>query len=88
MRTESTIKRWGNGLALRISGPMRDIPGFEEGMGVEVEIHADGLFIRRKVPAGPLPYSEQELVASLKETLADNKVSDWLEDTRPGEEDF
>ena len=33
MRTESTIKRWGNGLALRISGPMRDIPGFEEGMG-------------------------------------------------------
>lgn len=54
MRTESTIKRWGNGLALRISGLMLDIPGFEEGMGVE--IHAGGLFIRRKVPADPLPY--------------------------------
>ncbi|WBA83220.1 hypothetical protein [Endozoicomonas sp. GU-1] len=88
MRTESTIKRWGNGLALWISGPMRDIPGFEEGMGVEVEIHADGLFIRRKVPAEPLPYSEEELVASLQETLADNNVSDWLEDTLPREEDF
>ncbi|MBO9492949.1 hypothetical protein J7438_02430 [Thalassotalea sp. G20_0] len=88
MRTESTIKRWGNGLALRISGPMRDIPGFEEGMGVEVEIHADGLFIRRKVSTGPLPYSEEELVASLKETLVDDDVSDWLEDTRPTEEDF
>ena len=84
MRTESTIKRWGNGLALRISGLMLDIPGFEEGMGVE--IHADGLFIRRKVPADPLPYYKQELVASLKQTLADDNASDWLEDTRPGEE--
>ena len=53
MRTESTIKRWGNGLALRISGLMLDIPGFEEGMGVE--IHVDG-FIRCKVYADPLPY--------------------------------
>ena len=86
MRTESTIKRWGNGLVLRISGPMRDIPGFDEGMGVEN--HANELFIRSKVPTDPLPYSEEELVASLKEMLADDIGSDWLEETRRGKENF
>ncbi|MFK0573196.1 hypothetical protein [Endozoicomonas sp.] len=88
MRTESTIKKWGNGLALRLSGPMRDIPGFEEGMGVEVEISSDGLIIRPKTRKSIFPYTEEELIASMKEVIKEGDLGDWLEDTLPSEDNF
>ena len=87
MRTQSTIKRWGNGLALRISGPMRDIPGFEEGMGVEVEIRPDGLIIRPATRNTLFPCTEEELISSLKDAKDDN-AGIWLQDSLPCEEDF
>ena len=37
MKVEAKIQKWGNGLALRVSGVMRDIPHFEAGNIVEVD---------------------------------------------------
>ena len=31
MRVHAKIQKWGNGLALRVSGVMRDIPHFRKG---------------------------------------------------------
>ena len=47
MRVQATIQKWGNGLGIRISGTMRDIPHFEAGMPVEVEVSEKGLEIRK-----------------------------------------
>ena len=42
MKVEAKIQKWGNGLALRVSGIIRDIPHFEEGTLVEVDVTEDG----------------------------------------------
>lgn len=47
MKLQARIQKWGNGLAIRISGAMRDIPHFTENMPVQVEIFEDGLDIRK-----------------------------------------
>lgn len=47
MKVEAKIQKWGNGLAIRIAGLMRDVPHFKEGMSVEVEVSEEGLDIRK-----------------------------------------
>jgi antitoxin MazE len=68
VRIESEIKKWGNSLALRITGVMADLPGLNEGTKVEVEVTKDSLVIKRAVKARrklKLPYNEKELIAGL-----------------------
>ncbi len=68
MRIESEIKKWGNSLALRITGVMAELPRFNAGTKVEVEVTKDSLIIKRVVKARrklKLPYSEKELIAGL-----------------------
>lgn len=64
MKVQAKVQKWGNGLAIRIAGAMRDIPRFTEGMPVEVEISEDGLEIRKlqSVKRLVLPFSESELL--------------------------
>jgi antitoxin MazE len=66
MKVNSKIQKWGNGLAIRISGLLRDIPRFTEGMPVEIQISEDGLKIS-KLPSKPsiLPFSEDFLLAGI-----------------------
>ena len=68
MEVHTEIKRWGNSLALRVSGLMAEIPGFTEGTRVSVEVTEDGLIVKpipQDVRERPLPYSEQELLTGL-----------------------
>ena len=68
MEVQTEIKRWGNSLALRVSGLMAEIPGFTEGMRVAVEVTEEGLMVRpipAEVREGALPYSERELLSGL-----------------------
>jgi len=82
MRIQTTIQKWGNGLALRVSGAMREIPGFQEGSVVEVEITENGLLVEKpKAPTG-FPISEQTLLDSLDESTAH---ADLVADPIPGE---
>jgi antitoxin MazE len=68
MKIESEIKKWGNSLALRITGVMADLPRFSAGTKVEVEVTKDSLVIKRAVKPRRkliLPYNEKELIAGL-----------------------
>lgn len=67
MKVKAEIQKWRNGLAIRISGVMRDIPRFKEGMPIEVEVFEDGLEIH-KLPRRTflkLPFSETALLKGM-----------------------
>ncbi|MCH8536358.1 MAG: hypothetical protein LAT66_01185 [Alkalimonas sp.] len=69
------IQRWGNGLGLRVAGPMRDIPHFSPDTEVEVEIFEDGFRVKRASPTLPVfPYSEQELLEGLSPATAHHEL--------------
>lgn len=71
MRIQARIQKWGNGLALRVGGAMRDIPHFQEGTEVDVEITEEGFTVRKSAPNKKLfPFSESKLIAGLTNTLA------------------
>lgn len=68
---DAKIRKWGNGLGLRVSGPMRDIPHFSENTAVTVEVFEDGFIVKKAKPTNaPLPYSEEALLAELDEHAA------------------
>jgi antitoxin MazE len=67
MLVHGKIQKWGNGLALRVSGVMRDIPNFKEGSEVDIEVTEKGLHItkaksKRRIK---LPFSEAQLLKGL-----------------------
>lgn len=68
MKVETEIKKWGNSLALRVSGIMAEIPGFTAGTRVSVDVSEDGLVIKPIATAVAelrLPYSEKDLLADI-----------------------
>ena len=68
MKVESEIKKWGNSLALRVTGIMAELPNFVAGTKVIVEVSEEGIMVK-PMPSQDrkrhLPYSEQELLADL-----------------------
>jgi antitoxin MazE len=63
---DSKIQKWGNGLGLRVSGAMRDIPHFAENTPVIVEVFEDGFTVKKANPSiKTLPFSEAQLLAGL-----------------------
>lgn len=73
MQMEANIQRWGNSLAVRLSGIARTIPQFEEGMPITIEILDDGIYIRKVTPKPTLtglPFTEAELLRGLTPYLA------------------
>lgn len=85
MKIQSEIKKWGNSLALRISGAMAELPQFEAGSKVSVEITPEGLLVkkvtkqRRKLR---LPYSEKSLLEGM---TPDKAHADELAKLNPSE---
>ena len=68
MKVESEIKKWGNSLALRVTGIMAELPNFENGTKVIVEVSEEGIMVKPMPSQGrkrQLPYTEQELLADL-----------------------
>ena len=77
------IQKWGNGLALRIAGLMREIPKLEEVAAVDVEIFEDGFTVKKAKPATQrFPFSESEL---LKDMTPFNAHGDELARLSPKE---
>lgn len=65
MQVETEIKKWGNSLALRVSGIMAEMPQFKPGTKVTVDVSGEGLVVRRASgQAGKyqFPFSESELL--------------------------
>ncbi len=80
MRVETEIKKWGNSLALRVTGTMAEVPRFEPGTRVTVDIDSEGFVVRRA--AGSLrsfrfPESESALLAGM---TAENAHAELLAD--------
>ena len=46
MKLKATIRKWGNSLALRLSGPMASVPKLKENMSVWVEVSESKLVIK------------------------------------------
>ena len=68
MKVKAKIRKWGNGLAIRISGPIRDIPNFEENTMVNIEINQNGFTatkIKEDYTNFTLPFSETELLKDM-----------------------
>lgn len=67
MRIQAKIKKWGNSIGLRLSGPLKSVPHFEEDMLVNIEVTENGLVV---TPAFDrenkrFPFSEAELIKGL-----------------------
>ena len=66
MRIETDIKKWGNSLALRVSGLMATVPNFSAGDPVIVEVSETGLVVKPlQTKPGPLKFTEAELIEGL-----------------------
>lgn len=65
MKVDAKIQKWGNGLALRVSGAIRDVPKLMEGMLVEVEIHEDGFTVKKQTSKKLSSFTEEELFSNL-----------------------
>lgn len=50
MKVQSTIQKWGNSLAIRITGPLKTIPHFTANMPIEIEVNEAGLTIHPITP--------------------------------------
>ncbi len=82
MRVETEIKKWGNSLALRVTGIMAEMPQFQAGTKVTVDVSGEGLVVKPavgKLGTFRFPYSESELLA---EITPDNSHADELADPR------
>ncbi len=71
MRMQATIQKWGNSLALRLTGPIKAIPHFEADMLVDIDIEESGITIYpAKKKLKKLPYTEKELLKGLNARTA------------------
>lgn len=67
MKIQAKIQKWGNSLAIRIAGVMRDIPHFQEGMLIDIDVSEEGLNIRKLQAKKKLilPFNETELLKDM-----------------------
>ncbi len=67
MKVKTKIQKWGNSLAIRIAGNLRNIPHFEAGMPIEVEVSEEGLLVKKCKQSKrlALPFSEADLLKGM-----------------------
>ena len=51
MKVDAEIKKWGDSLALRMTGTMVEMPGFKEGAKVVVDVSTSGFMVKPVVNA-------------------------------------
>ncbi|MDC9715237.1 MAG: transcriptional regulator [Gammaproteobacteria bacterium] len=62
MQIESRVQKWGNGLALRVSGALRTIPNLREGDLLTITINENGF---NAVKSTNKKFTEQELLSDI-----------------------
>lgn len=86
MQIQTQIQKWGNGLGLRVSGILRDLPHFQADDKVQVEVTEHGFSVTKLAPKNSVPfqYTEAELLACLSperihaDDLAKPLPGEWL----------
>lgn len=80
MLVNTKIQKWGNGLALRVSGLLRDIPHFQSGYEVQIEVNEQGFVVKKVKPSRQvLLFSEDEIIKGLNPDHAELAVTNLLE---------
>ena len=89
MKVESEIKKWGNSLALRITGIMAELPNFKDGTRVVIDVSEKGIFVKpvaQQINERPfLPYSEKSLLQGLSPETAHGDALATLDERELGE---
>lgn len=78
MKIHTNIQKWGNSLAIRITGPLKTIPHFTANMPVEIDVNERGFTVRSVIKKKKaLIFSEAQLVKGLsaKKVHADEIVN-------------
>lgn len=73
MKVQAKIQKWGNGLAIRISGVMREIPHFVEGTLLDISVSEEGLEIKKTQSLKKrlyLPFTEADLLHGMTASTA------------------
>lgn len=67
MKSQAKIQKWGNSLAIRLTGPVKELLHLEEGMPVELEATESYVKISpaKKPKKLHFLYSESELIQGL-----------------------
>ncbi len=68
MKVETEIKKWGNSLALRVTGLMAALPRFKAGTKVTVDVTEEGMVVKpavREKSPFHFPYTEEELLSEI-----------------------
>ena len=88
MRVKTEIKKWGNGLASRVTGVMAELAQFEPGIRVTVDTDSEGFVVRRatnSLRSFRFPESESALLAGM---TAEKALPDLLADPEDRELSF
>jgi antitoxin MazE len=70
MTLHTKIQKWGNGLALRIGGAMRELPQLKEGTEVDIEITEHGFTLTKSKKNLEFPFKEADLLKGLSSHTA------------------
>lgn len=70
MTLHAKIQKWGNGLALRISGAMREIPSLKEGTEVEINVTKTGFTVTKSKKRKSFPFKESDLLKGISAQTA------------------
>jgi len=79
MQVESRVQKWGNGLAIRVSGVLRTIPNLKEGDVLSIEVKEDGF---NAVKSKKKKWREAELLSGMN---SNNAHADLAFDLLPSE---
>lgn len=82
MTLHAKIQKWGNGLALRIGGAMREIPHLKEGTEVDIEVTETGFTVTKSKKRKHFPFKESDLLKGLS---AQTAHADLLASPAPNE---
>jgi antitoxin MazE len=82
MTLHAKIQKWGNGLALRIGGAMREIPHLKEGTEVDIEVTEEGFTVTKSKKRKLFPFKESDLLEGLS---AQTAHADLLASLSPNE---
>ena len=89
MKVESEIKKWGNSLALRVTGIMAELPNFKDGTRVIVEVSEEGIMVKpvsTQIKERPfLPYTEKSLLQGLSPETAHGDALATLDENELGD---
>jgi len=81
MKIHTKIQKWGNGLALRIGGTLREIPHFKVGTEVDIEVTEEGFTLTKSKTKKHFPFKESDLIKGLSAETAHADLLATLQST-------